>query len=487
MVCGAGRYWLTGRSLLPQAIAAALLVAGCGGSGVTAASASQSGIQALPGTSRSLSAPVNGSNLDYSGVAQPFSAPGVVAALTALRPGTLRYPGGTIANYWQWQTGTLVQPAQTVANGNGGRKNQPGQTHTYGFTLETLRSIVAETGTTPVFDLNVLTSTLADQLAMLKTASALGIPVRYIELGNEFYLSASNYTRAFPTATAYADLVARWAPQLKADFPDAFIAAVGSLPQVTQRETGWNQTVLSIAGADISALTLHDYPGIPRPGHTGTIAAAHALASAYADWKQDQTVMAAIPPRYSIWFTEFNLANQVRGEGSPPLGVTWLHGLYTAETAMLYDQSPRVQLDDYWDLFSAPTSGTFTTGASPRLTAAGSALTVLSTASWQATSVRALSFPGAPTLPGGTPGLAGLEFSGRSGTRTVLLNLTGQALSVRAGPAIPGGATAESISGNPAVEVAGSSGLTRHITKAGAALSVPPYSLVAVGFSVPAG
>jgi hypothetical protein len=37
------------------------------------------------------------------------------------------------------------------------------------------------------------------------------------------------------------------------------------------------------------------------------------------------------------------------------------------------------------------------------------------------------------------------------------------------------------------VEVAGGSGLTRHITKTGAALSVPPYSLVAVGFSVPAG
>lgn len=197
--------------------------------------------------------------------------------------------------------------------------------------------------------------------------------------------------------------------------------------------------------------------------------------------------MAAIPPRYSIWFTEFNLANQLRGEGSPPLGVTWLHGLYTAETAMLYDQSPRVQLDDYWDLFSAPTSGTYTTGASPRLTAAGAALTVLSTASWQATSVRALSFSGAPTLPGGSPGLAGLEFAVRDGTRTVLLNLTGQALSVSAGAAIPGGATVQSISGNPAAQVAGSSGLARHITKAGAALSVPPYSLVAVGFSVPAG
>jgi len=480
MVCAARRYWLTGRSVLPLALAAALLLAGCGGSAAPAAGTSQSGIQVVLGASRSLTAPVNGTNLDYSGVAQPFSAPGVVAALTALRPGTLRYPGGTIANYWQWQTGTLVQPPQTMASG----KSQPGQTRQYGFTLQTLRSIVQETGTTPIFDLNVLTSSLADQMAMLRAASTLGIPVRYIELGNEFYLSASSYTQVFPTATAYADLVAQWAPQIHADFPDALIAAVGSLPQASQRETSWNQTVLSIAGADISALTLHDYAGIPGPGSTGTGA---ALASAYANWKHDQTVMAAIPPQYSIWFTEYNVANHARGQGSPPLGVTWLHGLYTAEMTMLYDQSPRVQLDDYWDLFSAPTSGTYTTGASPGLTAAGSALTVLSAASWQATSVRVLSFPGAPNLPGGAPGLAGLEFSGRTGTRAVLLNLTGQALSVQAGAVIPGGATVESISGNPAAEVAGSSGLSRHVTKAGGVLSVPPYSLVAAGFSVPAG
>jgi hypothetical protein len=465
---------------------AAALTAGCTNALTLGPAGHQVSVSASAGPARGLTAPLNGSNLDYSGVAQPFSAPGVVSALDAFRSGTLRYPGGTIANYWQWQPGRVEQPAQTSADGT---REMPGLAHSYGFTLGTLHSIVQRSGTIPVFDLNVLTSTLTDQLAMLKAASAMGIPVRYIELGNEFYLSDSNYTDAFPTAAAYADLVKRWAPALHAAFPTADIAAVGSLPQATPREQSWNSTVLSIAGPYISALTLHDYSAARVAGqvHQGGASptTADVLAAAHRNWDRAQQVIAAIPARYRIWFTEFNLSKQARGAGAPPRGVTWVHGLYAADMMLLYDQSPRVQLNDYWDLFSAPSVGAYTSGASPRPTAAGSALTALTNASWQATSVRTLSFSGAPSLPGGSPGLAGVTFSGPHGTRTVLLNLTGQTLAVRSGPAVPGGATAQSIGANPAAQVSGPGSIARHTATVGSTLTVPPYSVVAVGFTAP--
>lgn len=189
----------------------------------------------------------------------------------------------------------------------------------YGFKLSTLQRIVAETGTTPIFDLNVLTSNLADQLAMLRSASALGIPVRYIELGNEFYLSDTNYTytRVFPTSADYAGLVAKWAPRIRAAFTDVKIAAVGSLPQVTPREKIWNAAVLSIAGPDIDALTLHDYAGLPRS--TGTPG---LLASAYTNGQEVQQVIFSVPARYGIWITKFNLSKQARSMGSPHAGAT---------------------------------------------------------------------------------------------------------------------------------------------------------------------
>jgi hypothetical protein len=65
----------------------------------------------------------------------------------------------------------------------------------------------------------------------------------------------------------------------------------------------------------------------------------------------------------------------------------------------------------------------------------------------------------------------------------VLLNLAGQTLSVHAGQDIPQGAAAKSVSGNPAAE-AGT--LVRRTTTVGSSLPVPPYAVVAIGFSAPA-
>ena len=51
-----------------------------------------------------------------------------------------------------------------------------------------------------MFDLNLMTpvdttnaTRLAEQVALLKQAQGMGLPVRYVELGNEFYLSTADY------------------------------------------------------------------------------------------------------------------------------------------------------------------------------------------------------------------------------------------------------------------------------------------------------
>ena len=423
-----------------------------------------------------LTAPVNGSNLDYAGVGQDFAAPGVVIALRDYQGGTIRYPGGALANYWDWQNGSVDQPATTSSTGG----LKPGRHHDYGFTLHTLQGIVRETGTTPVFDLNLLTSSLPNQLLMLKTAQSLGIPVRYIELGNEFYLNFGSYLRVFPTAASYARTVARWAPAIRAEFPGAQIAAVGSLPQLTARERSWNRTLLSIAGADINAVTLHDYSGPsgrdPDP--------AQVLASAQTSWRSTLQVMAAIPSRYRIWFTEFNLSQQGRSGGEPARGTTWIHGLYAAEMMALFDQSPRVELDDYWDLFSTPSIGAFTSGRAPRPTVAGTALSFLTNASAQASKVTALGFTAVPALPGGAAGVIGASFDGPHGTRTVLINLTDLAitLSTGAGTGLSSGMPTVSMSAAPASVV---SGLTRTTGDLGTTMTLPAYTITAIGFNVP--
>jgi len=476
------------RSSYPKRLAVVVVVVvciitvfdACGGASVRGSTQSpQASISVDLGKTHALTAPINGSNLDYAGVGQPFSSRRLISSMAAMRSGTIRYPGGAISNYWTWQSGTLNQPAQIIDNG-GGTKTKPADRRVYGFTLRTLRGIVQQTGATPVFDLNVLTSNLADQLAMLKSARSLGIPVRYIELGNEFYFADANYTRVFPTATAYAKLVVRWAPQIRAAFPAAKIAAVGSLLDTTSREETWNATVLSIAGSYINALTLHDYSRSSKTTNTESL-----LASAFTNWQKVQRVIASIPSQYGIWVTEFNLSNEERSSGSANAGKSWLHGLYVADMVLQYDQSKRVQLDEYWDLFDHPSVGLLTMGSDPHITAAGEAIIALTNASWDADSSTPLSFRGLASLPGGAPGLVGVRFSGSQGPRSVLINLTGHTVSVSSGPAIPVHAVDESLSAKPSSVVSSTGGLLRTYGTVGASVSVPAYAIVAIGFSIP--
>ncbi|MGC8461032.1 MAG: hypothetical protein ACP5OR_04225 [Candidatus Dormibacteria bacterium] len=455
-----------------------LFIAGCGTAGVTQPPSRDVrpvtvGVRALP--SIALTAPINGSNLDYSGVGENFAASGVITALRDYQGGTIRYPGGAIANYWDWQNGSVNQPATISSTG----KLKPARIRDYGFTLQTLQGIVRESGVSPVFDLNLLTSTLSDQLLMLHTAQNLGIPVRYVELGNEFYLANSSYLDVFPTAVSYARTVAQWALAIRAAFPGAQIAAVGALPQNTARERSWNSTLISVAGADINAVTLHDYTPIGKD-----TLPAQVLATAQTSWGSVQKVLATIPGQYRIWFTEFNLSLQGIVGGEPPRGITWLHGLYVAEMMSLFDQSPRVQLDDYWDLFSSPSTGAFTVGDLPQPTDAGVALMFLTNASAQAYRVTPLSFTGTPTMPDGAAGVLGVSFYGPNGTRTVLINLTDQSVTMSAGTdtGLPTGAHAVTISAAPTMTV---SGLIRSSSVLGTTITLPGYAISGVGFTVP--
>ena len=87
----------------------------------------------------------------------------------AQHPPTRRYPAGTAANSWEWRAACEIG-ANCHGNNN---------------TLAALRSFVTATGTTPIFVLNMLTSTLSEQIAFLTAAAAYGLGPSKIELGNE--------------------------------------------------------------------------------------------------------------------------------------------------------------------------------------------------------------------------------------------------------------------------------------------------------------
>ena len=88
----------------------------------------------------------------------------------------LRFPGGTVANYYDWTTGDMLTPDEPHPHHGTRAEN---------YRIAQLLEAHQTTGVQPVFVLNLLTShriasypsALESQLAMLRHAQQIGLPV----------------------------------------------------------------------------------------------------------------------------------------------------------------------------------------------------------------------------------------------------------------------------------------------------------------------
>jgi hypothetical protein len=362
-------------------------------------------------------------------------------ALASLRPGVLRYPGGTIANYWDWRSGGF-QPNGPWPGDTGA---PPIDNSLVPFAVG-LQSSRAQA----LFVLNVLTidgrlatsgdnpRLIGEQIALLQAAATAGIGVQRIELGNEFYLGGpsagvhgSDYLTRFPTATAYAQEASGWVSALRTAFPTAQIAAVGAdaTGNNMARREGWNADVLaSLHGAD--ALTLHPYIPVNDPAATpqSLLSLPYQRVQSLIATEFQQLAAAG----FGAWITEFNMVDQTP---AMTFGGTWTHGLFIAAYALLLAQNPIVGLVDLHNVlgdaatgvlfdstdgFNAPAPVTQVLGRS----AMGATFATLLQATGVSTTAQPLTFLAGPVLDGGAPGLVGMDFTGGGQHHAVVVNLT---------------------------------------------------------------
>ena len=184
----------------------------------------------------------------------------IINVTASLKPQIIRYPGGTISKKWNWQDGTTI--------------NQPNRP---AHPLNDLLELKKATGAEVIFVLNTIYKTLDDQLSMLRTARDMGIPVKYIEMGNEHYLGKGNNADdsgkhqdnvdKFPTGKEYAEFVNGWVPEIRAEFPDVKIG-ISMLGRTNNNERlkTWNQLIVDTIEPDnFDAFVYHVYV---RPENT---------------------------------------------------------------------------------------------------------------------------------------------------------------------------------------------------------------------------
>lgn len=206
-------------------------------------------------------------------------------AIAQLHPQIIRWPGGSVSNNFNPLTGT--------ADDGSGTSNK----------IEDLALLVRDAKCEVMFVLNMVTHTLDENLQVLKKAQSLGIPVHYVELGNEYNNINSPGGSVYPTATDYANACALWIDSITQNFDSVRFCAIGENKGYRGAEN-WNDDVLKILGKYNVALSWHAYPN-PNDYVFQGIVDFHKMDSVVmADYH-----IAGFDKVSNFWVTEFNTKN----------------------------------------------------------------------------------------------------------------------------------------------------------------------------------
>ncbi|MFJ5031159.1 cellulose binding domain-containing protein [Streptomyces sp. NPDC088560] len=310
------------------ALAAALLLAAAGtvtaaappASASTAVSVSVDAAQQLatiPSTGVGTNVAVYDPNMTRSDIPGLLGAEGV---------GSVRYPGGSVADVYHWQTNTEEGGGYVAPNTD----------------FDTFMGTARAAGAQPTITVNYGTGTPQEAASWVQYANVTKrYGVKYWEVGNEQY-GNGEYGSPWETdhhsshsATTYANNVLQYISAMKAVDPSIKIGAVLTTPGgwpdgiTGPGDTAdWNHTVLSIVGSKIDFVIVHHYPNstseadlltkphadIPRI--TGTV---RSLIKQYAGTNADSVGMAV---------TEANATSyrdtSPNGLFAPDEYVTWL-------------------------------------------------------------------------------------------------------------------------------------------------------------------
>lgn len=400
----------------------------------------------------------------------------------------IRVPTGTAAQWIDWRTGAFIDDPSSPFVTIGGDRHP--------VTLRDWATLITTTKATPVWDLNVVTSTLDDQIAMLEAAQDLGMPVRYVELGNELWDSRSIYPSIYPSGTDYAKAMNVWIPALRRRFGDIRIAVSGADPSdpffsevFGARYRGWNREVLAtIQGAD--AIAIHPYWTLPELAEPGSDVASTLTAGLDA-WRRFTTgTLPEIPAGMEVWLTEWNQAAWTSKAGSQ----IWAQALSVVAVGLDQLTSPSVTMSlvhnivdgvpNPQDVGISTTFPAFADGANGSeplaRTALGHALPLLFGAVPPGSTVKALDLPRA-TKVGAHRSVVGVAVAGGSpgavfvnlGDERVEVQLPGEMRGTWVVTAVTAGA--DSQPGWVAADTVTTTRVTVERT-----VQLPPYSVVGV-------
>jgi len=412
-------------------------------------------------------------------------------ALKLTGVGNIRYPGGTAGNDWDWKLGRSERHQD------------------YSYLPAQVKPAADQAGVTPMWVMNIITRDIQHGLDGLAEAASAGLPIRWVEIGNELYLGRN--AELFPTGKEYGQKAKEWIAAIKSVYPDAKCALSTTMKHAGDRTTNWTRDAISTCD-NYDALVVHLYvwvglePQAPKNEKKPTAeerarqqadfdkpdGPARVIAQPLLAWR-DLRRNNDLPPNADLWATEFGERDFIGATNG-----TWALTLFTVNQIHAFLDDGRVsrfccQLlqnltvpdgEEEGDTGRYNPGSPGGVGRSFHLTAMGLAINLFARHTRQADRVAPIVFSDTPLVSvegmEPYPAIVGWKFGGAKESSAVLVNFSDQSYEVAtvgfAGPE----AAVKQMEGDPREPANSRLIAPKEMGSLPATLSLPPYSITEV-------
>ena len=264
-----------------------------------------------------------------------------IALTKTLQPKTLRFPGGTVGNFYHWKSagfiedemGTTLSPQLNKRNKGNFVKLQKRQNGIISF--DDFMQLCQKLNITPIVVVNLWTGSPKESAAWVHYAKDKGYQINHWELGNEYYLP--HYANKFRTAEIYMREAKKHALAMKAVNPDIKVSVCatpvafhkdGWLMKIPQRkwDEGLTHNADPTASSWYDAYTVHVYAY--KAVKKVDIEEMRGYLFGWIHYQFGEAIdyYQKLFPNKEMWVTEWNIANPANRVAN-----TQLHAMYVGD------------------------------------------------------------------------------------------------------------------------------------------------------------
>ena len=286
--------------------------------------------------SQSLRQALYGFNTNMMNGDYGYLDPDFVELTKVLAPKTLRFPGGTVGNFYHWEPGgffesEMVSTVNPKLNARNKRNYARLQKLREGkIVFDDFMQLCNTLNIMPVVVVNLWTGSPEESAAWVSYAKSKGYHVKHWELGNEYYLP--HYLNKYPTVGTYIAEAKKHAAAMKAVDPDIKVSVCASpiafhkegwLVKTQQRK--WDEGL----AADTSfydAYTVHVYAYKAVRKKEIEEMRGYLMGWIHFAVTEAFDYYEKLFPNKEMWITEWNIANPVNRVAN-----TQLHAMYVGD------------------------------------------------------------------------------------------------------------------------------------------------------------